>query len=88
MKTFSEVTNSGGNLTGDKYHIDDILNREIHLKGFEVKESKYKGECLIIQYDIYEQVKDKNRSFCSLTRTALRKWIGWSTSPLPVRRLL
>jgi hypothetical protein bfra3_13530 len=59
MKTFSEVTNSGGNLTGDKYHIDDILNREIHLKGFEVKESKYKGECLIIQYDIYEQVKDK-----------------------------
>ena len=38
---------------------DDILNREIHLKGFEVKESKYKGECLIIQYDIYEQVKDK-----------------------------
>ena len=59
MKTFSEVTNSSGNLTGDKYHIDDILNREIHLKGFEVKESKYKGECLIIQYDIYEQVKDK-----------------------------
>ena len=55
MKTFSEVTNSGGNLTGDKYHIDDILNREIHLKGFEVKESKYKGECLIIQYDIYSR---------------------------------
>ena len=59
MKTFSEVTNSSGNLTGDKYHIDDILNREIHLKGFEIKASKYKGECLIIQYDIYEQVKDK-----------------------------
>lgn len=58
MKTFSEVTNSGGNLTGSKYHIDDILDREIHLKGFEVKASKYKGECLIIQYDIFEQVKD------------------------------
>ena len=52
MKTFSEVTNSSGNLTGDKYHIDDILNREIHLEGFEIKASKYKGECLIIQYDI------------------------------------
>ena len=59
MKTFSEVTDSSGNLTGDKYHIDHILNRELHLKGFEVKTSKYKGECLILQYDIYEQVKDK-----------------------------
>ncbi len=43
MKTFSEVTNSSGNLTGDKYHIDDILNREIHLKGFEIKALQVQG---------------------------------------------
>ena len=63
MKTFSEVTNNSGNLTGDKYHIDNILNREIHLKGFDVKASKYRGDCLVLQYDIYEQLRDEKGTF-------------------------
>jgi retron-type reverse transcriptase len=58
MKKFSDVKKDSGNLTGTKYHIDTILNREIHLKGFEITESKYKGKCLTIQYDIYEELKD------------------------------
>jgi retron-type reverse transcriptase len=56
MKTFSEITNVQGNLTGDKYHIDTIIDREIHLKKYEVSQSKYKGECLTIQYEILEQL--------------------------------
>jgi retron-type reverse transcriptase len=58
MKNFSEVKNTQGNMTGDKYNIEVIIGREIHLKNFEITESKYKGKCLTIQYDIFEQVKD------------------------------
>lgn len=61
MKKFSDlVPKQAGNLTGVKYHIDEILNREIHLKGFTVKPSKYEDEVLTLQYDIEEQLKDDN----------------------------
>jgi len=58
MKNFSEVAGSQGNLTGDKYHIDRIVGREIHLKGYEVTKSRYKGDCLTLQYEILEEVKN------------------------------
>lgn len=43
-----------GNLTGTKYHIDQIVNREIHLKGYKVAPSKYEGDALTLQYEIEE----------------------------------
>ncbi len=59
MKKFSDlVPKQSGNLTGVKYHIDEILNREIHLKGFTVKPSKYEDGALTLQYDIEEQLKE------------------------------
>lgn len=56
MKKFSElVPAKTGNLTGTKYHIDTILNREIHLTGFTVQPSKHNAEpCLTLQYEIEE----------------------------------
>ncbi len=61
MKKFSEIAPvKSGNLTGTKYHIDKILNLEIHLKGYSVKPSKYEGDALTLQYDIYEPMTDNN----------------------------
>lgn len=62
MKKFSEFKPDSGNFTGDKYHIDMIINRVIHLKRFELSDSKFeKGKkCLTIQYDIYEQLRDSS----------------------------
>lgn len=61
MKKFSEIVPAkSGNLTGTKYHIDKILNLEIHLKGYSVKPSKYEGDALTLQYEIYEQLSDNN----------------------------
>jgi hypothetical protein len=58
MKSFSEIANARGGMTGGKYHIDMILDREIHLKGFEVTASKFRDSCLTLQYDIFEQLRD------------------------------
>lgn len=59
MLKFSDVRSDDGTLTGDKYHIDTILNRTIRLTAYRVSPSKYKGECLVIQYKIFEEVKDE-----------------------------
>lgn len=58
MKKFSDIKPKQGKLTGGKYHIDTILNREIHLTGFDISKSKYDGEMLTMQYEIYEQLED------------------------------
>ena len=39
MKKFSDIKPKQGKLTGGKYHIDTILNREIHLTGFDISKS-------------------------------------------------
>lgn len=65
MKKFSEIRKSPAKLDGSKLHIDKILNRKIHLTGYEISESKYKGECLTIQYLI--QVGDKWEKHISFT---------------------
>ena len=59
MKKFSDIKPKQGKLTGSKYHIDDILNREIHLTAFEISQSKYDGDMLTLQYEIYEQLEDE-----------------------------
>lgn len=56
MKKFSDlVPKSAGNLTGTKYHIDQILNKEIHLTGYKVAPSRHNSDpCLTLQYSIPE----------------------------------
>ena len=60
MKKFSElVPAKTGNLTGTKYHIDSILNREVHLTGYTVAPSKHNAEpCLTLQYEIEEPLME------------------------------
>lgn len=60
MKKFSDlVPKTTGNLTGTKYHIDSILNREIHLTGYKLAPSKYNNDpSLTLQYEIEEPLTD------------------------------
>lgn len=57
MKKFSDIKPNNGKLTGTKYHIDVVLNKEIHLTAFEIGQSKINSdEMLTIQYEILEQL--------------------------------
>ncbi len=60
MKKFSDlVPKTTGNLTGTKYHIDTILNREIHLTGYKLAPSKFNSDpSLTLQYEIEEQLTE------------------------------
>ena len=60
MKKFSDlVPKTSGNLTGTKYHVDAILNREIHLTGYKLAPSKHNSEpCLTLQYSIEEPLTE------------------------------
>ena len=59
MLKFSDVKKDDGTLTGSKYHIDVVVGKTIRLTAYRLSVSKYKGECLMIQYQIYEEVKDE-----------------------------
>lgn len=57
MKKFSElgIENSTSGFIGDKIKIDRILNREIIVHEFEIKDSKFdngSGKCLYIQIEL------------------------------------
>lgn len=41
MKRFSDFATDDGVLTGDKLKLEDILGREIIVKGYKVSDSKY-----------------------------------------------
>ena len=48
-----------GNLTGTKYHIDQIVNKEIHLTGFKIGPSKFNSDnSLTLQYEIEEMLME------------------------------
>ena len=57
MKKFSEIRKSQGKLEGEKLHLDVILNKVIQLTAYEISQSKYRGECLTIQYVLQEDVQ-------------------------------
>lgn len=76
MKKFSEVKPKQGKLTGSKYHIDTILNREIHLVAFDISPSKYNGEeMLTLQYEIYEQVEDEHGKVVDDDGNPVMDWV-------------
>lgn len=60
MKKFSEIRKGQGKLLGEKLHLDAILNKVIQLTAYEVSKSKYRGDCLTIQYILMEDVELPN----------------------------
>ncbi|NCB43802.1 MAG: RNA-dependent DNA polymerase [Clostridia bacterium] len=62
MRKFSEIRKTPGKLDGDKIHIDKILDKTIRITGYEITESKYKGECLTLQFMIEEDVNKEDGS--------------------------
>ncbi len=65
-----------GAMVGDKYHINDILGREIHLLRYQLTPSKMNtGDCLKFQYEIYEQLRDERGLLA--TDTDGQPVMGW-----------
>ena len=53
MKKFSDFATGDASLTGDKTKLDDILEKEIVIKGYKVGSSKYnEGEVLTLQFEL------------------------------------
>ncbi len=75
MKKFSDIKPKQGKLTGSKYNIDTILNREIHITGFEVSKSKYEGEMLALQYEIREQLRDEQGQLLTENGEPVYGWV-------------
>lgn len=76
MKKFSDIKPKQGKLTGGKYHIDDILNREIHITAFDISPSKYNSDQLLtLQYEIYEQVDDEQGKVIDDEGNPVMAWI-------------
>ena len=82
MKKFSDlVPKTSGNLTGTKYHVDAILNREIHLTGYKLAPSKHNSEpCLTLQYSIEEPLTEtgadgKSRPVIDDDGNAVTGWV-------------
>jgi len=52
MERFHEFAEESGPLDGDKIRIDDVLNKELIVAGYRIKESKYPksgSKCLMLQ---------------------------------------
>lgn len=59
MKRFSDFAEEDGPLEGDKARIDAILNHEILVTGYRIRQSKYSGKnrtgkCLTVQFEPVE----------------------------------
>ena len=53
MKRFADFAEEHKPLEGDKVKIDDILNQEIEVTGYSIKQSKYKeSDYLTLQFKI------------------------------------
>ncbi|MBK5239846.1 hypothetical protein [Clostridium sp.] len=56
MKKFSDFATGDASLTGDKTKLDDILGKEIVIKGYKVAVSKYNdGQVLTLQFDLEDK---------------------------------
>ena len=58
-KKFSEFAEEEAKLDGEKARLDDILNKEILITGYKIKDSKYKKDdftkCLALQFTIEDK---------------------------------
>ena len=75
MKKFSDIKPKQGKLTGGKYHIDTILNREIHLTAFDISQSKYDGDMLTLQYEIDEDLEDEQGKVIDDDGNPVKGWV-------------
>lgn len=56
MKKFSDFATDDTAITGDKLKLEDILGKEIVVKGYKVTDSKYNnGKLLTLQFDLEEK---------------------------------
>ena len=56
MKKFSDFATGDASITGDKTKLDDILEKEIVVKGFKIADSKYNdGQVLTLQFDLEDK---------------------------------
>ena len=78
MKAWTEVKKTGTTLTGSKLHIDTILNRELHVQAVDIKpSSRNDGNCLTIQYEIFEQLKNKDGELLWKDEAKTAALMGW-----------
>lgn len=56
MKKISDVQKHTGNFEGDKLKLDNILGKVLQLTGFQTAQSRYRDDCLTLQFKIEEQV--------------------------------
>lgn len=78
MKEWTEVKKTGTTLTGSKLHIDTILNRELHVQAVDIKpSSRNDGNCLTIQYEIFEQLKNKDGELLWKDEAKTAALMGW-----------
>ena len=53
MKKFSDFATDDIAITGDKLKLEDILEKEIIIKGYKIANSKYnEGQVLTLQFDM------------------------------------
>lgn len=63
IKRFSDFATEQGPLEGEKIKLDEVVNKEIIVTNFKIKESKYQNSnnknCLTIQFKENENDKEK-----------------------------
>jgi len=59
MKRFSDFATDENPIDGEKVKIDDILNKEIEITAYRIKNSKFEerehGKCITIQFRLADQ---------------------------------
>lgn len=56
MKKFSDFATGDTAITGDKIKLENILGKEIVVKGYKISDSKYNnGQLLTLQFDLEEK---------------------------------
>ena len=56
MKKFSDVQKGTGNFEGVKVKLDAILDKPLQLTGYQVTPSRFKDDCLTLQFNVEEEV--------------------------------
>ena len=90
---FSDFAAHEGPLEGKKIRIDDVLNVEILITAYRLKESKYQRtsapDCLTIQFEYPDRPEEKHVIFTGSTVLCdqMRKYKDTFPSWLPSKRL-